>query len=416
MSLNYRKVLSKKQLISYGTSNKKWNVWEGAVRSGKTVATIWRWILYIATAPPGALIMIGYTSSSLYRNVIEPMQELLGDQMRYYPSKQIVVLFGRKIHCLYAKNSDAAGRLRGLTCAGCLGDEITLWHPSVFHMLQSRLSVPGAKAFLTTNPDSPFHWFKKDFLDIKKIQPYLNRYVFRLEDNEWLMRNNPGYIEELKSGYKPGSLHYLRFIEGLWTMAEGIIYDMFEENIHIVDDSCDIPHIDNWFVSVDYGTQNPCVFLLIGESSDYLGRKTYWILDEYWYCGREKGKQKSPDTYAKDMKKWLDGIEPYNIYVDPSEAAFIQTLREKGLTQTKKADNDVSNGIKLYSIMLNKNRVKIHKRCKNFIQEHGVYIWNPKSFEDEPLKENDHSMDAVRYFFNTRVGYSKMYDIEKLVA
>ncbi len=412
--MNY--CLSDKQLLSVGMSTKLWNVWEGSVRSGKTIASIYRWIQYILTAPAGELIMIGLTTSTLYRNVISPMEDMLGDQMRYLQSSKKIKLWGRTIHCLHAKDASSSGILRGITCAGCLGDEITLWNYELFKMLQSRMSVAGAKVFITTNPDSPYHWFKKDFLDDPNMSQYIERFSFRLTDNQWLMEHNPDYVKQLIASYKEGTLHYKRFIEGLWSLAEGIIYDMFSEEEYCYNDDKEMPDIDRWFVTVDYGTKNPCVFLLIGESSNFLGEKTYYIHKEYWYCGREEIKTKSANAYVKDMFTFLDGIIPEAIYIDPSELAFIVALKDAGLNMARSADNDVSNGIKLYGMMLDKNRVRIHRRCKNTLAEHSLYSWDPKKTDDTPLKDNDHGMDAIRYFFNTRVGYDRIYNIEKIVG
>ena len=43
--------------------------------------------------------------------------------------------------------------------------------------------------------------------------------------------------------------------------------------------------------------------------------------------------------------------------------------------------------------------------CVNTIGEFGIYSWDEKASdrgEDAPLKENDHAMDAARYFVRTK--------------
>src|SRR5690606_4293976 len=137
---------------------------------------------------------------------------------------------------------------RGMTLAGAYGDEVTLWPESFFTMLLSRLSVPGAQFFGTTNPDSPGHWLKKRYLD-RADELSLRRFRFTLADNPAL---DPAYVEALKREYT--GLWYRRYILGEWVAAEGAIYDMFDPDRHV---ARELPEILHWWVGVDYGTTNP---------------------------------------------------------------------------------------------------------------------------------------------------------------
>src|SRR5690625_7400637 len=106
-----------------------------------------------------------------------------------------------------------------MTIAGHYGDEITLWPESYFAQSLARMSVAGAKMIGTTNPDSPNHWLKKDWIDADK--GVVSRKL-TIEDNEHLPAD---FVESLKREYT--GLWYKRFIEGLWVSAEGAVYDMF---------------------------------------------------------------------------------------------------------------------------------------------------------------------------------------------
>lgn len=182
------------QAISIAESNYRVNVWEGAIRSGKTFSSQLRWLMYIAGEAPsgGQLLMVGRTRDSLYRNVIAPMQDPevfgdLADQVRYTSGAPYATILGKRVHVLGAHDSKAEKAIRGMTLAGAYGDEATILSEHFFTQLLGRMSVDGAKAFFTTNPDSPSHWLKEIYLDrindpINPLQDW-GSWHFGLDDN-----------------------------------------------------------------------------------------------------------------------------------------------------------------------------------------------------------------------------------------
>lgn len=190
----------------------------------------------------------------------------------------------------------------------------------------------------------------------------------------------------------------------LWAMAEGIIYDMFEKEKHVRNIQAIRPKLidGNRYVSCDYGTQNATVFLLWNKGVDGV----WYCIREYYYSGRDHGKQKTDSEYADDLEQWLDGTKIKAIIVDPAAASFIAELRKRGY-RVLKAKNDVEDGIRLVSTMLNLLRIIFADSCENTIMEFGSYIWDAKAAEygeDRPVKQHDHAMDAVRYFVFTMLG------------
>jgi len=141
--------LSPKQIETIEASTARLNIWHGAVRSSKTVGSLIRWIRYIGEAPKGDLLMTGKTDGSLIRNVLNPMQELLGSDMVVKKHDKEVHLWGRRIFFFGANDERAEAKIRGLTAAGSYGDEISLWPESYWKMMLSRMSVKGAKGFFT---------------------------------------------------------------------------------------------------------------------------------------------------------------------------------------------------------------------------------------------------------------------------
>jgi PBSX family phage terminase large subunit len=264
-------------------------------------------------------------------------------------------------------------------------------------MLLSRLSVAGAKFFGTTNPDSPYHWLKVNYLD-RAGELDLRSWHFSLEDN---LNLDPAYVEALKKEYV--GLWYKRFILGLWVLAEGAIYDMWDDEENLFDDETAPPglkYIARRFISIDYGTANPMVFLDIWDDG-----KTAWQVDEYYYDSRKTGRQKTDAQYADDLEKFIGDDVPDGIILDPSAASFRAELRQRGY-RVMDADNDVLDGIRVTAAMIGRRLYRVHERCMNTRQEIASYVWDEKARErgaEQPVKVNDHACDAIRYFCKTMI-------------
>jgi PBSX family phage terminase large subunit len=411
---NKKKILTDKQARAIRESNARINILHGAMRSGKTVGALWRWIKFIGNSPDGDLIMIGKSIGSLYRNMIRPLQELLGSQMFYSSGKHEVDIWDKKIFCFGAFDESSEGILRGLTAAGALGDEVTLWPKSFFYTMLSRLSVKGAKFFGTTNTDSPYHYLKTEFLDRTGLDLY--QLQFKLEDNADNLP--PEYIENLKKEFI--GLWYKRFIDGLWVAAEGAIYDFWDEKIYCLPS---MPvKATSMSVAVDYGTGNPTVFLLFGENQNSMPK--CWCEREYYYDSVAMGRQKTDDEYADDFIKWLSLDTPLvtTVYCDPSALSFIVALKKKlaakGIfLKFPEVDNTVIDGIRFQASMLQRKEYMVCKGCTHTIQEYGAYSWDKKAQlkgEDKPMKMHDHTKDPERYYLWNKYGMKRtIVDISK---
>lgn len=388
----------KEQQKSYRTSNSRINIWDGPVRSGKTVIKIARGIKEIAIGPPGDMALIGKTNGSLYRNIIRPMEELLGDEMYYHQEHdgRVIDLWGRKIHCFGANDERAESKIRGSTLAGALGDEITLWPESFFNQLMMRLSVEHAKFIGTTNPDNPNHYLKKNYLD-RAGELDITVHRWPLEANTFLPLS---YIEALKKEYT--GLWFRRYIKGEWCVAEGSIYDFFDEDIHFIKKAPAKAQFH--LVGIDYGIGNPTSYGLYAVNLN--AHPKIWRVKGYYWASREEGRQKTDADYSKDLKKFLGDITPRAVIVDPSAASLkLQIRRDHGYI-VKDANNDVLEGIQTQSKMLQSGEYAIlenpeNEECK---KEYYGYIWDEnaaKRGEDKPVKTADHTKDEERYVLHT---------------
>ncbi len=391
---------------SLKVSNARINIWHGAVRSGKTITSIARWLLYVANeAPKGDLMLIGKTYRTLKRNILDVMMEMLPENSCVlYPSRGEMKLFGRRCYLVGANDAKSEGKIRGVTLAGAYGDELTLWPEDFFKMLLSRLSVQGAKFFGTTNPDSPNHWLNKEYL--KKAECLsLEHFGFSLYDNPNLSGE---YIAALEVEYT--GVWHKRYILGEWCAAEGVVYPMFGER-HIIK-NCDLPKVlDACWVACDYGHTHATVFLAGGLKDGCV-----YIIGEY-YNPNGMGHELSPRRYSQELNAFIRALPITgrldSIYCDPSAKGFINQLREDGFPCVRGAENEVLPGIQLVASLLDGGKLKIAGSCTNLIDELHTYAWDDgakQHGQDRPLKQNDDAVDALRYFV-----YSKARVIQRIL-
>ena len=291
--------------------------------------------------------------------------------------------------------------IQGITAAGAFFDEVALMPESFVNQAIARCSVDGAKLWFNCNPEGPYHWFKLDFID-KIIEKNLLHIHFTMDDN-------PSLTEETKARYRRMfvGIFFKRFILGLWVLAEGVIYDMWDEAKHLFDFSGE--KYDEYGVAADYATATVMTWGLYGIKYDRTGKgkDQVYLIKEYYWDAKKKGRQKTDGEFADDFVRFLGGIIPKKIYLDPSAASFKAELRKRGFNQVRDADNDVINGIRSVSNFLASLRFFVERSCVDTRKEFSAYAWDPKAQErgeDKPLKQKDHAMDRNRYFILSRFG------------
>lgn len=380
-------------------------VCDGAVRSGKTICMVTAFILWAMRYFDGQNFGIcGKTVASAERNIIVPAQEIddltTFFQLRYRKSDHVLVVSGNgrenRFYVFGGKDESSYALVQGITLAGVLLDEVALMPKSFVDQAIARtLSIPASKLWFNCNPESPGHWFFKEWVQQPEEKNALHLH-FRMEDNPIMTPEAIADAERMYSG-----VFYQRYILGLWVAAEGRIYDCFDPAQHIL---AELPELaGSCYVSCDYGTQNATVFLLWQRER---GSERWICLREYYYSGREKKRQKTDKEFAADLGRWLDGVSPRSIVVDPSAASFIAELRQAGYA-VQKADNEVLDGIRLVSARLQAGELLFSDVCRHTAEEFQAYVWDEKAAEhgeDKPVKTNDHCMDAVRYFVSTILG------------
>lgn len=370
---------------------------DGAIRSGKTLSMSLSFVLWaMSTFDQQNFGTCGKTIGSFRRNVLFWLKLMLrarGYKVKDHRADNLVVVSKNgKVNYFYifgGKDERSQDLIQGITLAGVFFDEVALMPESFVSQATGRCSVDGSKYWFNCNPAGPFHWFKVNWIDEKKNKKLIYLH-FTMEDNYSL-------TEKVKERYRRmfSGVFYQRYILGLWVMAEGVIYDMFKEPEHKV------PTIQRKYtdykVACDYGTQNPMAFGLWG-----LFEGTWYKVKEYHHDARKKKIQKTDDEYANDLDEFVGGLTK-QIIVDPSASSFIILLKKRGW-KVRKAKNDVLEGIRNMATALSTGLIKYNDCCKESLREITSYVWDEKAVErgeDKPIKQNDHQMDADRYFVNT---------------
>lgn len=419
-----RAFLSPKQQQSIREATGRINLWHGSVRSGKTLSSIIAFLEALRTGPKGPVVIIGKTRDTVGRNVIDPMAELFGtlapSAVQYTRGAPTAVILGRLVHVMGANDARSEGRLRGLTVALAYVDEATLVAKAFWAQLLMRMSVPGAMLFATTNPDSPAHWLKTEYLD-RAAALGMRTWHFTIDDNPAL---TPEFVAAIKAENQ--GLFHKRFVQGLWVAAEGAVYDMLDLDTGGA-------HRDTWqrvrplltgryWVGLDYGQQNPFHAVLLGTTT----QDRLVVAGEWRYSGRETSRQLDDGQYETRLRAWLEddaggippmvgpdgrvletvGVWPERTAVDPSAASFRTMLRNRGWTGLVPADNPVLDGIRNVSSLLGARRMQFLTRddgtpaAPHLERELLGYVWDEKAAdkgEDEPAKVDDHGPDGLRY-------------------
>lgn len=372
---------------------------DGAIRSGKTVSMALSFVIWaMYSFKEQNFAMCGKTIGSFRRNVLTVLKLMLrsrGYNCRDHRADNLLEV-SRKGNVNYfyifgGKDESSQDLIQGITLAGVFFDEVALMPESFVNQATARCSVDGSKFWFNCNPAGPFHWFKQNWIDKAELK--------RLVYLHFLMDDNLSLSEKIKDRYRAQytGVFYKRYILGLWAVAEGVIYDMFDSARHVISEIAGVS--GKYYVSCDYGTQNATVFLLWHQDS--AGK---WICcREYYYSGRIEDSQKTDTQYADDLQEWLDGIVPERIVIDPSAASFIAELKRRKY-RIKKANNAVVDGIRFVASLLNQDKIAIYESCKHTLREFASYAWDEKAAdrgEDKPIKQNDHCMDSVRYMCYT---------------
>ena len=386
------------------------NILEGSVRSGKTWITLVVWAMWVAQMPKdGQYLMVAKTLTSLKRNCLLLLQSLVGeDNFKFNISSKEATLFGRQVWLEGVNDVRAEGKIRGMTLQGAYCDELTLFTEEFFEMLLSRLSMPGAKLFGSTNPDNPEHWVNAKYLRRgNELSLFTKKYL--IDDNPFL---DPEYVENLKKEYT--GVFYKRFILGEWVVADGLCYQQFADSPErwLRDKAED--NIAFISVGVDFGgNRSLTTFVATAYHGNF---EKIGIIKDHHITGR-KGTIDS-DRVNNEFIRFVKELQEE--YKAPVKYCFADNEAQyliNGLAKaTKAAGLSVAIGdstksaivqrIICMNTLLNTDRVYFLRRCNLVIDGMRSAAWDAKAAEKGQDKRLDNFssdidiIDATEYSFS----------------
>lgn len=182
--------------------------------------------------------------------------------------------------------------------------------------------------------------------------------------------------------------------------TEGLVYKEFDRTRHLFNNNEFDARIVETIAGIDFGFTNPTAVITIKRDSD----DNYWITDEWYKTGKTDA----------ETAEYVAGCSFNKVYPDPESPSAIKELQNKkvNIREVIKNKDSIKNGITKVSELFKANKLKISNSCSNLIYELETYSYPDKkdqhNEEENPIKENDHALDAMRYALYMQSEYRRM--------
>lgn len=235
---------------------------------------------------------------------------------------------------------------------------------------------------LSFNPWSEKHWLKKRFFDAEDedVLAITTNYAC----NEFLGEDDKKLFEKMKIN-NPRRYN----IEGLgnWGIAEGLIYNNFEELDFDIEEIKKRENIKSAF-GLDFGYTNDATAFICSLID--LDNMEIFIFDEHY-------QKAMSNKMIADMIKYK-GYAKERIVGDSSEPKSIDDIKRQGIYRIKgarKGKDSILNGIQYIQDF----KIYVHPKCENTLIELSNYVWDTKEGNviNKPIDDYNHLMDALRY-------------------
>ena len=413
--MNLPAPFSKNQMAFFWRCFDNWfSVAEGGKRGGKNVLITMAYCTILEKHPSRIHLIAGVSTATARLNILDcdgyGLLNFFEGRCRtgQYQNRDclyIDTISGEKIVLISGGGKAGDEKLiKGNTYGTAYITEANECSEAFIHEVFDRtISSPDRKVFHDLNPKAEGHWYYKEVLNFHEERQAedpsygLNYGHFTIADNNSLPDEK---LRAVLATYDKKSLWYARDILGMRKAADGLVYDMFDraENCYRGQEGpVDLPASSVRYIACDYGTTNPCVFLDIYDYRE----QTVYVEREYRWDSRKEHRQKTDKEYGDDFMAFM-GENWCPVIVDPSAASFIAELRSRGVYVIE-ADNTVLDGIRKTGSLFHRRKLLVNEDCGGLLDELGTYMWDDKAAlrgEEKPVKQNDHSVDALRYFVN----------------
>lgn len=385
------------EILRFAYNDEETLICDGAVRSGKTIVMSLAFVLWgMSNFDRCNFAICGKTVSNAERNILRPFQQIEGMPftLQYKISnRMLTVKCGKKENYFYlfgGKDESSYALIQGLTLAGVLFDEVALMPQSFVDQAIARtLSFANAKIWFNCNPESPNHWFYKEWIT-NPDRKYKHLH-FLMNDNPILTEKEIQRAESLFTG-----VFYDRYIKGLWVRAEGIIFPEFANDP------------SRWIIKredVPKRFRSVCVGLDIGgNGSAYAMTATGEGFDKVQYKLKAK-KWQAQDLDIKHIEKFVkefceDVENKYNVVIERINSdhidAIINTLNNNTKYRVGKAYKPpLEDRVVYYSKFFGLDKVKFVKgECDDLIEELQNLVFDDNSDRMIPLDDGSMQIDT----------------------
>ena len=367
------------------SSNEPLLIWQGAIRSGKTLGASIAFLLHSLRFPGQAFIIAGATVGAVERNVLPVIIDAangLGLKVKRVRSRGTLEIGSGVFHVFGAPNERSQDVVQGLTAAGALLDEVALLPRSFVEQVQARCSVEGARRIYTLNPMGPYHWIKSELMAVSE-HLFLKS---RIQDNPAITE---GILKTLSAGLT--GYRYKRWIEGEWAASSGLVWPGFFE----AEREYEEPK-RGWELvecGVDWGMSAATAAVFVGRN-----KGKWWVIGEYYSEEELTGGQQ-----AERIVHMGERLGCSRYVIDPSAGNLrLELVRKGGVGML--GNNDVLRGIDTVGGALEDGRLIPTEKGKMLRQEVSGYMWEEREDGlDKPVKGNDHACDALRYWAMSRL-------------
>lgn len=366
------------------------NLLYGSVRSGKTWISLLKWAIWVGQqAQDKQFLMVGKTITTLKRNCLVLLEELIGDNITYSISQKKAVIFGRTVWLEGANDERSESKIRGMTLMGVYIDELTQIPQDFYLMALSRLSEKGAVFLATTNPDHPKHYVKTEIIDNDLLDKQVIKFL--IDDNIFL---DETYKDNLKKEYS--GVFYQRFILGEFVRAEGIIFPEFANSPdRWIIKREDVPKT---FRSVEVG------FDIGGNGSAYALTCTGQGYDGIQYRLKAE-KRQAEDMAMNDIEKFVVGFceeceRFYGVKIGMINcdhvAVIVNTINDNTrYTADLCYKPPLEDRVFLYSKLFSTDKIKfVEGMCDDLIEEMQNLVFDDKSDRAIPLDDGSMQIDT----------------------
>ena len=374
---------------------------DGSVRSGKSSVISISYILWaMANFKNRNFIIASQSVTAAERNIVKPLMQIVYLQQQFeirysIHTRSLIITRGNTTNYFYVfggVNESSYETVQGITAAGAFLDEVVLMPESFVNQVLARCSVTGSKFWFSCNPESPNHWFYKEW--IQKVSEKKVKYL------HFTMGDNPSLSSDVISRYRSmySGVFYDRYILGQWVRAEGIIYRKFADNKE--DFILDVMPKDLILINVgvDFGgTKSATSFVAVGFTK---AMKNIIVLES-----KRITKDLSPNLLDEEFTNFAEMVYntyriPFDSRCDNAEPVLIRGL--KNIAMVKKLKTNVKNALKnpiksridLLVRLMGEGRFFFMRNATSAINAFGESIWDAKK-TDTRLDDGTIDMDTI---------------------